>query len=130
MKEIAIGTLASASVSVDESTLACTVGSGSLRVFSTPMLAAVMEQAACKALAPYLEGDETTVGTALSIAHTAATPPGMTVTARAEVTEVNGREICFSITARDEAGEVGTAEHRRFLVFGQRFEQKAEGRKA
>lgn len=129
MKEIAIKTAGTASISVDESVLACTVGSGSLHVFSTPMLAAVMEKAACEALKPFLEGDETTVGTFLSISHTAATPPGMTVTARAEVTAVRGREICFSITARDDAGEVGTAEHRRFLVYGERFAQKAEGRR-
>lgn len=44
MQPITIGTKASASVQVTEAQLAVTVGSGSLRVFATPMLAALMEK--------------------------------------------------------------------------------------
>ena len=116
MQPITIGTKASASVQVTEAQLAVTVGSGSLRVFATPMLAALMEKTACAAVAEFLEDGETTVGTALDLAHTAATPEGMTVTATAEITAVSGREITFAITASDEAGEVGHCTHKRFLV--------------
>lgn len=73
MQPITIGTKASASVQVTEAQLAVTVGSGSLRVFATPMLAALMEKTACAAVAEFLEDGETTVGTALDLAHTAAT---------------------------------------------------------
>lgn len=128
MKELIIGTRGSANMPVTENTLASSVGSGSLRVFSTPMLGAVMEAAACRAMADFLEGDETTVGIYLEISHTAATPVGMHITAEAEITAVNGREITFSITARDEAGETGRAVHKRFVVYGERFQQKAEAR--
>ena len=79
MKEIALGTKADALVDVDESRLASTVGSGSLPVFATPMMVALMEQAACAAIEPALEAGETSVGTALNILHTAATPKGMEI---------------------------------------------------
>lgn len=128
MKELTLGTKAEASVSVTQAQTAKTVGSGSLNVFATPMMAAMMEQAACKALEPYLEDGETTVGTELNIRHTAATPVGLTVTAEAEVTAVNGREIAFRVSARDDAGEIGSGTHKRFLVFAERFQTKADGR--
>lgn len=128
MKEITIGAKAAAQMPVTEEKTAKTVGSGDLLVFATPMMAALMEKAACEALAPYLEDGETTVGTELNIQHTAATPVGLTVTAEAEVTAVNGREIAFRVTARDDAGEIGSGTHKRFLVFAEKFQQKTNGR--
>ncbi|MBR2085915.1 MAG: thioesterase family protein [Oscillospiraceae bacterium] len=128
MKEITIGTKASAVMPVTEEQTAKHVGSGSLRVFATPMMAALMEKAACEAIAPFLEAGETTVGTELNIRHSAATPVGLTVTAEAEVTAVNGREIAFTVTARDDAGEIGSGTHKRFLVFAEKFQSKADGR--
>ena len=128
MKEITIGTKAAVQMPVTEEKTAKHVGSGSLLVFATPMMAALMEKAACEALAPFLEDGETTVGTELNIQHTAATPVGLTVTAEAEVTAVNGREIAFKVRAYDDAGEIGTGTHKRFLVFAEKFQTKANGR--
>ena len=128
MLEIRQDARASVSMGVTPAHTAKAVQSGSLEVFATPMMAALMEKAACAALAPYLEGEETTVGTALAIRHTAATPVGMQVTAEAVVTAVNGREITFRVTARDEAGEIGSGEHTRFVVYAGRFQEKAEQR--
>ncbi len=129
MQPITIGTTATATVTVTESQLAVTVGSGSLPVFATPMLAALMEKAACNAVAAFLDEGETTVGTALELAHTAATPLGMTVTATAEVTAVAGREITFSVTASDGVSQIGNAVHKRFLVKSESFLKKANARK-
>lgn len=128
MKELRIGHAAEETMTVTPDRLASAVGSGSLAVFATPMMAALMEAAACKAIADALEGDETTVGTALAIEHTAATPAGRTVTARAELTAVNGRELTFRVTAFDEAGEIGSGTHKRFVVYAGRFQEKAEQR--
>lgn len=128
MKEITTGAKAAATMQVTAEKTAKTVGSGSLNVFATPMMAALMERAACEALAPYLEGDETTVGTELNIRHTAATPVGLTVTAEAEVTAVNGREIAFSVKAFDSVGEIGSGTHKRFVVFAEKFQAKTDGR--
>ena len=88
-----------------------------------------MEKTACAAVAEFLEDGETTVGTALDLAHTAATPEGMTVTATAEITAVSGREITFAITASDEVGEVGHCTHKRFLVKSESFMKKAAAKK-
>lgn len=128
MEPITIGAAGTASVTVDELNLAKTVGSGSLPVFATPMMASLMEQAACNAIAPFLEEGETTVGTSLEITHDAATPFGMTVTATAEVTAVSGREISLHVTAEDEVGVIGKGNHKRFLVDAERFMAKAQRR--
>lgn len=128
MQGLTTGVRASVSTDVTKEHTALSVGSGSLSVFATPMMAALMEKAACEALAPFLEDGETTVGTELNIQHTAATPVGMTVTAEAEVTAVNGREITFSVTARDSAGGIGSGTHKRFVVNAAKFQSRADGR--
>lgn len=129
MKPVMIGAKATAETIADESKLAVTVGSGSLRVYATPMMTALMEEAACKAIEPYLEDGETTVGTYLELKHTASTPEGMKVTAEAEIIGVSGREVTYSITAKDECGEIGSCIHKRVQVVAERFMQKANSKK-
>lgn len=124
MKDMTIGYQAAAEMTAAEDKLAVSVGSGSLRVFATPMMAALMEKAACNAVEPFLEEGETTVGTQLCIDHSAATPEGMKVMAEAEITAVNGREICLNVRAFDEAGEIGSGTHKRFVVFAEKFQNK------
>ncbi len=124
MKGITTGCKANVSTIAAEDKLAVSVGSGDLRVFATPMMAALMEKAACCAIEDFLEEGETTVGTQLCIDHSAATPEGMKVTAEAEVTAVNGREICFNVRAYDEAGEIGSGTHKRFVVLAEKFQSK------
>lgn len=130
MRPIMIGSKGTAETNVDEAKIAVTVGSGSLRVYATPMLSALMEEAACNAVEPYLEDGETTVGTYLELKHTAATPEGMNVYAEAEIIEVSGREVTYSITARDEAGEIGSCTHKRVQVGADRFMQKVSSKKS
>ncbi len=60
----------------------------------------------------------------LAIEHIAATPVGLEVRAEAEVTAVDGRVITFSVTAWDEAGEIGKGTHKRVLVNSQKFLEK------
>lgn len=124
MKEIKIGTIGTAETMVTKENTALTVGSGSLNVFSTPMMTALMEQAACNALEAFLENDETTVGTKLDITHDSATPEGVAIKATAEVIEVNGREIVFTVKAEDECGVIGKGLHKRFVVFAEKFMNK------
>lgn len=128
MKEIIPGMRATAHLTVTDQTTAKTVGSGSLNVFATPMMAALMEKAACNAVAPFLEEGETTVGTELNIRHTAATPQGLLVIAEAELVSQNGREITLNVTARDSVGEIGSGTHKRFVVDAETFQSKTDGR--
>ena len=67
----------------------------------------------------------TTVGISLHVAHTAATPVGLTVRAEAEVTAVEGRKIIFTVRAYDDQGEIGVGSHERFAVAKEKFLAKA-----
>jgi len=129
MKEIKQNVKGNAEIIVTENELAVTIGSGSLKVLATPVMAMLMEKSACECLAEYLENDETTVGTELNIKHVSATPCGMKVTAKAELLEVSGREFTFSIKAFDECGIIGEGIHKRFLVYGEKFTQKANSKR-
>ena len=122
--EITVGMKAEVSTLVETSDTALEVGSGSLRVYATPCMAALMEGAACEALEGALGDDMTTVGIELNLKHLAATPVGMEVRAEAEVTAVEGKIITFSITAYDEAGKIGEAQHKRAVVAVQKFLDK------
>ena len=100
------------------------VGSGSLLVYATPCMVALMEGAACEAIEAGLSETETTVGTELAISHTSATPVGLEVRAEAVVTAVEGKVITFEVTAFDEAGQIGHGTHKRVVVTTQRFLDK------
>ncbi len=128
-KEIKVGLVNEAKTIVTEKNIASTMGSGCLRVFATPAMCCLMEKAASELMDSLVEEGSTTVGTALNIAHTAATPVGMEVVAKAEITAVEGRKISFKITAFDEAGEIGYGTHERFIVFKEKFQAKTDGKK-
>ena len=122
--EITIGLKGEARTMAEREDTALEVGSGSLLVYATPCMVALMEGAACEAIADALDENETTVGTELNIRHTAATPVGLEVRAEATVTAVDGKAITFEVRAFDEAGEIGSGTHKRFVVNSQRFLDK------
>ena len=121
---ISVGMKGEAFTDVAREDTALEVGSGSLLVYATPCMVALMEGAACEAIAGGLSEAETTVGTALNIEHISATPVGLEVRAEAEVTAVEGKVITFSIKAFDEAGEIGHGTHKRVVVNSQKFLDK------
>jgi predicted thioesterase len=125
---ITIGEKATYSIKVNDSNTAKTMGSGSLEVFATPAMVAIMEKASTMALQPYLDEGSTTVGTALNISHVSATPIDMEVSATAEVTNVEGREITFKVQAFDEVGLIGEGTHKRFVVFAEKFQAKTNAK--
>ncbi len=115
-------------VTADASNSAKTMGSGSLDVFATPAMVALMEKTAVKSIEPYLEAGQTSVGTALDIKHSAATPFGMTVTCESELVAVDGRKLTFEVTASDERGVIGSGMHERFIVDAERFQEKTNNK--
>ncbi len=123
--EITVGMKGIAETLVEREDTAEMVGSGSLLVYATPCMVALMEGAACEAIAEALPEGQTTVGIALNIEHTAATPVGLAVQAEAEVIAVEGKIITFQLTVTDEAGEIGKGTHKRCIVNSQRFLDKA-----
>ena len=124
MKELKTGITGMSELEVKDENLAVNVGSGSLEVFATPEMVMLMEKAACNCISDYLEDDETTVGTEMNAKHISATPKGMKVCAEAELIEINGRELVFSIKSYDEAGDIGEGIHKRFIVHGEKFLSK------
>ena len=121
---IEIGTKGFAAAQVEKEDTAQIVGSGDLLVYATPCMVALMEGAAWESIAPFLADGESSVGTMMQVAHTAATPVGMEVRAESTVTAVDGRKVTFEIVAYDEAGEIGRATHERFIVKADRFLEK------
>lgn len=113
---------------VSKEDTAAAVGSGTLEVLATPRVAALMEMTAWKSIEKELEEGSTTVGVLLSLKHLAPTPVGGTVHFESFLEKVNARELTFRLTARDDAGMIAQAEHKRFVVDSVRFQKKAEGR--
>lgn len=122
--EIIVGMTGRVEMNVEREDTAAVVGSGSLLVFATPCMVALMEGAACEAIAPALPEDKTSVGIELAISHISATPVGMDVYATAEVTATEGSIITFQVTAFDESGKIGEGTHKRAIVTTQRFLDK------
>ena len=122
--EITVGMKGEVSTYVEREDTAREVGSGDLLVYATPCMVALMEGAACEAIAEGLSEGETSVGTELNIQHISATPVGLEVYAKAEVTAVEGKVITFQVEAFDEAGTIGKGTHKRVVVNSQRFLEK------
>ena len=101
MKDLATKVYAEATAEVSNVNTAVAVGSGSLDVFGTPCMIALMEKATVNAIASFLENDETTVGTKIDVSHCKASGVGAVITAKAELREANGRKLVFDVIAYD-----------------------------
>ena len=125
MKKIMIGSSAETTTIVNSTKTAASVGSGTLPVFGTPFMIALMEKATTNAVVDFLEEDETTVGTGIHVSHIKASGIGAVITAKAVVKEVDGRKITFDVVASDKNEEIigkGTIE--RFVVNENKFMEK------
>lgn len=121
MLELKAGLTGTAETIVRETNTALAMGSGSLLVFATPAMVALMEQAACNAVADCFDDATTSVGTLLNLTHDAATAPGKKVTATATLVEVDGRRLVFEVTAADEDKQIGKGRHERFVINKEKF---------
>lgn len=124
MPELKPGLTGTAETVVRETNTALAMGSGSLHVFATPSMIALMEQAACNAVAACLDEESTSVGTLVNVTHDAATGMGKAVTATATLVEVQGRKLVFEVTAADEYKQIGKGTHERFIVNKEKFMAK------
>lgn len=124
------GLTGSASKSVAPALTARAVGSGSLDVLATPMMIALMEQAAVDCIAHALPDGATSLGTHLDVSHDAASAIGITVTASAKLVAVDGRALTFEVEAHDGTDRIGRGRHTRVVVDSARFLEKLESRGA
>lgn len=109
---------------------AAAMGSGTLQVFATPAMIALIEETAWRSVTPYLEDGQSSVGTKLDISHISPTPLGMTVKCETELTEIDGRRLVFKTDVYDEMGLIGTGTHERFIINADKFQKKADAKKA
>ena len=92
---------------VTQENTALTMKSGALKVYATPAMIALMEQAAYTSVAGELEEGQGTVGTLMNVSHISATPVGMEVTAKSELLK---------------------GEHERFIIDNEKFQNKADNK--
>ena len=104
------------------------VGSGGLNVFATPAMIALAEKTALQSILAYLSEGESTVGTKLDISHIAATPVGMKVSCETELIEIDRRRLVFSVNVYDEVEKIAEGTHERFIIYSERFQNKANGK--
>ena len=110
---------------VHENTAAA-VGAGGVEVFGTPMMIALMENAAWRAVANSLEAGDVTVGIVVNVRHLAATPLGQHVRATAKLIEIDGRRLAFNVEAYDEKRKIGEGQHERIIVNLERFKARID----
>jgi fluoroacetyl-CoA thioesterase len=125
MSEPTVDSTASARLTVAPSDLADTLnlepGDAFPPVFATSRMVGLMEVAAARILRPHLREGEASVGVTVDVIHTAATPPGATVTATAKLVGRDGKLFLFDVSAADNAGEIGRGTHKRAVVATERL---------
>ncbi len=116
------GTEYTCTTQVEPANCASAVGSGGLDVFSTPSMIALMEKAAFTLVQESLAEGESTVGTQMNVDHVKASKIGDTITAKAVLTEIDGRKLTFDVSATDSAGNtIGHGTHTRFIIQIEKF---------
>ncbi|RBP38479.1 thioesterase family protein [Garciella nitratireducens] len=118
------GLKAKAEMTVTDKDTALSFGSGEVKVFATPVMIGLMENASLKAVDKLLPQGHATVGTYLEVRHLSATPVGMKVTAQAELVKIEGRTLIFQVEVYDEVEKIGEGIHHRFIVPLENFIEK------
>lgn len=90
-------------------------------VFATPVLGALMEKVSAELIDQHLQAGEQSVGISMSLKHLAATPLGMEVRIKTEITAVEGKKVTFRLEAYDEMEKIGEATHERFIIQADKF---------
>jgi predicted thioesterase len=128
MAQIPIGTVHEQGIQVTREVAVNFMGTEETRVLATPHMIGLLEHCCRNAVAPFLEPGYDTVGTHVDVYHLAASPVGMRVSFRAEVTAVEDRRIRFKVAAFDEVEKIGEGTHERAIVnvarFGARVQEK------
>jgi predicted thioesterase len=125
-----VGMKGQAELLVTDMLTAPRVGSGRVPVFATPMLINLFEAAALDAVERHLPPGYQSLGTHLDMQHIAATPVGMRVYAEAELVAIDGRNLKFRVSARDEREPIGDGAHDRVVVNVERFDRRIQEKAA
>lgn len=121
---IEIGLRHTSELTVTDAVTAIAAGSGDMPVLATPMMMALMENAAMLAVKDELPEGCTTVGGHIASSHLKPSKTGAVVRAEAEVTKVDGKKISFRVAAYCGDTLLGEGTHLRFIVEREKFLQR------
>ena len=92
------------------------------KVLATGYMIGLMEFACIRFINPHIDWPrQQTVGIHINVSHTAATPPGMTVTIKGKLEKVEGRKLSFSLEAFDDQDQISQGTHDRFIIDAEKF---------
>ncbi len=128
---IPIGTKGESSIVVSSETAVSFLGVDSARVLGTPFLIFHLEMTARNSVKPFLDEGFDTVGARVDVRHLAATPMGMHVTFRSELTGIEDRRLFFRVEAFDEKDKISEGTHERAIIQVAKFASRvaAKGRR-
>ncbi|MCD6091865.1 MAG: thioesterase family protein [Bacteroidales bacterium] len=122
--ELQLGLKAEFEIIVSPKDTAANYGSGSLKVFATPAMIALMEKTAMMCISDSLGKNQNSVGTEVQVKHLKATPLGEAVLCIAELIEIDRSKLTFRVEAFDNDGIIGEGIHKRFLIDEKQFMAK------
>jgi fluoroacetyl-CoA thioesterase len=96
------------------------------RVLATGFMVGLFEWACIRAINSHIDWSrEQAVGVSIKVTHIAATPPGLTVTVKGKLEQVEGRKLTFSLAADDGIDKISEGSHERFVIDAAKFNSKA-----
>ena len=99
-------------------------------VFATGFLVGLLEFACISFVNAYIDWPrEQTVGISINVDHTAATPPGFTVTVKGRLEKVEGRKLTFWLEADDGVDVISKGKHQRFIIDADKFNAQVAQKK-
>ena len=99
------------------------------KVFATGFMVGLFEFACIRAINPHIDWpDEQSVGIGINVSHTAATPPGLTVTVKGTLDKVEGRKLTFSLVADDGVDTISKGTHERFIIDAEKFNAQVDAK--
>ena len=100
-------------------------------VLATGFLVGLLEFTCIKFVNPHIDWPrQQTVGIGIHLTHTAATPPGFTVTVKGRLEKVEGRKLAFTLEAHDGVDGICKATHERFIIDAEKFNAAVAKKKA
>ena len=112
---------------VEHKDTAAVYGSGSLEVFATPAMIALMEKTCLESVNAQIGEGNTTVGIAVNIKHLKASPVGSIIRCNAKLIEVDRKRLVFEVQCFEEENLIGEGIHERFVVDSEKFMGKVGG---
>ena len=124
MSELSIGLTNEKSIAVTIENTAIAMGSGTLRVFATPSMIALIEGCCAESVEDHLGEGITSVGTKVEVEHLAASPIGASILCKSKLVACDGRRLDFEVEVFDNNGLIGKGKHTRFTVDAEKFVNK------